>query len=397
MIIGIDGNEANVERKVGISEYAFELLVQFEQSTRNNPQKTLAFQIYLKDTPRPEMPKEREGWKYIIVKPRKLWTQIGLPLYLFTHFPRPSVFFSPTHYAPRFCPVPTAISIMDLSFIHFPALFAKKDLYQLANWTKYSAKKAKKIFTISTASKNDILKEYRLEPGKVVVTYPGIKGGQIRSIGSEQKVMKEEVSTKELEKKFGISENYILFVGTLQPRKNIARLIEAFASLTHSTSSGQDHKTSNIKDLQLVIVGKKGWLYEDILKAPEKYGVTDHVKFLEFVDNADLPSLYKHAIFYILPSLYEGFGLPVVEAMKYGTPVITSNVSSLPEAGGDAALYVDPLDTNDIAEKMQKLLADKKLRETMVKKGYEHIKKFSWEKAAKETLDVLMDITKHKT
>ena len=142
MIIGIDGNEANVERKVGIGEYAYELLSELRKVTENREQATekIEFHIYVKDTPRAEMPKENAYWKYILVKPKKLWTQIGLPLYLFTHFPRPDVFFSPSHYGPRFSPVPTVISIMDLSYIHYPQLFAKKDLYQLTEWTKYSAR-----------------------------------------------------------------------------------------------------------------------------------------------------------------------------------------------------------------------------------------------------------------
>lgn len=378
MIIGIDGNEANVERKVGIGEYAYELLCEFQKTTENRKQETekIEFRIYLKEKPRPEMPKENGHWKYIFVKPKKLWTQIGLPLYLFTHFPRPDVFFSPSHYAPRFSPVSTVISVMDLSYIHFPELFAKKDLYQLTEWTRYSAKNAKRIFTISNASKGDIIKEYKVKPDRVIVTYPGIK---------HNTPMPTTLSKKELHDKLGISGDYILFVGTLQPRKNITRLIEAFSLLK---------KEEKYKELHLVIVGKKGWLYEEILDAPNTYDVRGFVNFLDFVPDEQLVPLYQHALCYVLPSLYEGFGLPVVEAMKYGVPVITSNVSSLPEAGGDAALYVDPLNVEDIAEKIKRVVDSPKLREEMVKKGYTHIKQFSWEKAAKETLEVLTSLAK---
>jgi len=358
-------------KRVGIGQYAFELLSQLEQITNNL--KNLKFQIYLKELPIIDMPKERIGWKYIIVKPKKLWTQIGLPLYLYTHFPRPDVFFTPTHYAPRFSPVPTAVSVMDLSFLHFPDLFAKKDLYQLISWTKYSVKNAKKVFTISESSKNDILEKYQLGSEKVIVTYPGIR----------PKLNTNTMSKSQLKEKFGISENYILFVGTLQPRKNIVRLIEAFSIL---------FKKLQIKDLELVVVGKKGWLYEDILDAPRKFDVEKEVKFLEFVQDEDLPTIYKNAICFVLPSLYEGFGLPVLEAMRNGCPVIASNVSSLPEAGGNAAIYVNPESTSDIAEKMEKVIKDKKLREGMIKKGSEQIKKFSWEKAAKKTLEVLEEV-----
>jgi glycosyltransferase involved in cell wall biosynthesis len=371
MLIGIDGNEANVEKKVGIGEYAYELLCQFHKIA--SARKDLQFKIYLKSGPRVEMPVPTESWRYQIVGPKKFWTQIGLPLKLFTETKKPNVFFSPSHYAPRFSPIPTAISIMDLSYIHFPELFTKHDLYQLVNWTKYSAKNAKKIFTISNFSRDDIIKTYGKEPKDVVTTYLGIK----QILGSKQKAL----SMEELKKKFGIDGNYILFVGTLQPRKNIAKLIEAFAEIKN-------------KKIKLVVVGKKGWLWEEIMQAPEKYGVKERVKFLDFVGDEDLPSLYKNASCFVLPSLYEGFGLPVLEAMKYGCPVLTSNVSSLPEVGGDACLYFDPKSTDEIAQKIDQVISDEKLRQEMIEKGYNQVKKFSWEKTAKETLNVLEKLAK---
>lgn len=390
MIIGIDGNEANVEKKVGISEYAFELLCEFylnQQSLRKSAEKnqknTSIFKIYLKDIPRSDLPEQQDWWEYVVVRPGKLWTQIGLPVYLFTHFPRLDVFFTPSHYAPRFSPVPTVIAIMDVAYLRFPELFAQKDLYQLREWTKYSARKAKKIFTISESSKHDILKYYHVPEERVIVTYPGIKK-ELKSMN-----MNKEADIKKLKEKFGISENYILFVGTLQPRKNVTRLIEAFAKVRRQGIGGK-----NNSNLQLVLVGKKGWLYEDILAAPEKFGITDSVKFLDFVSDNDLPALYNHALCYVLPSLYEGFGLPVLEAMKFGCPVITSNISSLPEAGGDAAVYVDPENVDDISEKIQKVIGDEKLRKQMIDKGYKQIKKFSWEKSAKETIEVLEEVAR---
>ena len=374
MIIGIDGNEANVEKRVGIGEYAFELLSQFSSSKFIPPKagQSSKFIIYLKDKPRDDLPSRNENWRYRVVGPRKLWTQIGLPLSLFLHEPRPDVFFSPTHYAPRFSPSPTAISIMDLSYIYYPEMFRKSDLYQLRNWTSYSVKKASKIFTISKASKDDIIKVYEVPSEKVIATYPGIKQFSMKSQFSNFKKIKD---------KYGIKGDFILFVGTLQPRKNIVRLIEAFSQI----------KT---KDIQLVIVGKKGWLYEEILEAPKKYGIENSIKFLDFVPNEDLSVLYQNALCFVLPSLYEGFGLPVLEAMKYGCPVITSNVSSLPEAGGDAALYIDPLNVSDITAKIKMVFEDNKLRKEMIEKGKKQVAKFSWEKTAKETLKVLEEIAK---
>lgn len=367
MIIGIDGNEANVEKRVGISEYAFQLLEQFSLSTNN-----VQFVIYLKDEPLPHLPKEGKNWKYRVLKPGKLWTQWRLPLDLFWHRPRPDMFFSMTHYAPRFSPVPTVVAVMDVAYERFPELFNSSDLYQLKNWTAYSVKQAKKVLTISDSSRDDIIKSYSTPREKVVTIYPGIK--DITSL--EPRVF----GMNQLQSKYHIADDYILFVGTLQPRKNIARLIEAFAKVKHE------------KPLDLVIIGRRGWQYEEILAAPEKFGVADKVKFLEGINDEELSVFYKHALCYVLPSLYEGFGLPVVEAMQRGCPVITSNISSMPEAGGDAALYVDPENVDDIAEKISLVVKDKKLREELVEKGKQQIKKFSWEKAAKETITVLEEV-----
>lgn len=365
MIIGIDGNEANVEKRVGIGRYAYELLMQFAR--KSGPR--LKFQIYLKSDPLPDMPPGADFWQYKILKPGKLWTQWRLPLELFVAADKPDVFFSPSHYAPRFSLVPTVVSIMDLSYIYFPQLFEKNDLYQLKNWTSYSARRAKKIITISNSSKNDIIEEYKVKPDKVEVTYLApyeIKGSDMDKVF----------------KKYKIGNNFILFVGTLQPRKNIVRLVAAFSQVS------QDY----LKDLQLVIIGKKGWQYEEILESPEKFGVEARVKFLENVDDQDLVVFYKNAKCFVLPSLYEGFGLPVLEAMQEGCPVIVSNVSSLPEAGGAACLYVDPEDPDDIADKIRKLLTDDNLRNELIAKGKKQVKKFSWEKTARETLKILREV-----
>lgn len=364
MIIGIDANEANVQRKVGISEYAYRLLCEFY----NLRSKDANFEIYIKDKPKSDFPKEDKNWHYNVFGPKKFWTQFALPLNLFFKSPRPTLFFTTSHYAPRFSPVPTVISVMDISYIHYPEMFKASDLYQLRNWTAYSVRNAKKIITISQSSKDDIIKYYKVSPDKAEVVYPGIK-------------MNDDIKDHKIKEKYNISGDYILFVGTLQPRKNIERLIEAFSKL-----SSNETKDDN---LSLVIVGKKGWMYEGILESPKKYGVENKVRFLDFVVDKDISSLYKNALCFVMPSLYEGFGLTILEAMSYGCPVITSNISSLPEAGGNAAEYVDPYNVDDIKGKIEKVITDKSLRGKMIKKGYEQVKKFSWEKSARKVLDIL--------
>lgn len=373
MKIGINGYEAVVPRfgfkpdglpnRVGSSEFCYQLLLGLNKFDKANE-----YHIYLPISASKDMPEESANWRYEVFRVAKMWTLYGLTKKLSVNPQKLSVFFSPTHYLPLFNSVPSVIAILDVSYLHFPDLFNKKDLYQLKIWGGYSIRKAQKIITISEASKSDIIKLYGVSEAKIEVVYPGLK------IAKSNKMNKEE-----LREKYGIGKDFVLFVGTLQPRKNITRLIEAFSKMKKG-------------DLELVIVGKKGWQYEEILAAPQKFGVSERVKFLHEVTDEDLPAFYQNALFFILPSLYEGFGLPVLEAMGYGCPVITSDVSSLPEAGGDAALYVDPENVSDITKKMDELADDEKTRSEMVEKGKKQAAKFSWEDAAGKTLKVLEEV-----
>ncbi len=378
MTIGINGYEAVVPRfgydkeglpnRVGSGEFAFQLLLNLYKIDRSNSYRIYVPSLALGSDPQNfqklGLPEESGRWRYVtLVKRVGPWTITSLAKKLFSDRDKIDVFFSPTHYLPLYIPCPSVISILDVSYIKFPELFKKRDLYQLKIWGRYSIKKASKIITISESSKNDIINYYGVPSSAVVVVYPGIKE-------------MDKKAGVNIRAKYKVDGGYILFVGTLQPRKNVAKLIEAFSEI----------KDKNIK---LVIVGKKGWMFEEILNAPKKYGVLERVKFIDNVSDGDLPGFYADASCFVLPSLYEGFGLPVLEAMQNGCPVITSNISSLPEAGGDAALYVNPLDTSDIADKIDKVLTDENLRAEMIKKGYEQVKKFSWEKTARETLKVL--------
>ncbi len=379
MRIGINGYEAVVPRfgfnkdgfpnRVGSAEVCYQLLVELAKIDKEN-----VYIIYLPSAPTPDMPKESENWHYKVVRGRRLWTLFSLNKAV--NSDHLDLFFNPTHYSPLMINCPQVIAVLDVSYKYFPELFKKKDLFKLRWWGGYSIKKARKVITISQSSKDDIMKEYGISERKISVINVGVKTLQA------SKMTKEELFTK-----YNLSYPYILFVGTLQPRKNITRLIEAYSQI----ASNGNRINSNE---ELVIIGRRGWQFDEILSAPEKYGVTRKVHFLEDVTDDDLPLFYKHAEVFVLPSLYEGFGLPVLEAMKYGCPVITSSVSSLPEAGGDAALYVDPKSVEDIASKIKKVLADKELREKMIKKGNAQVKKFSWEKAAREVISVFEETSK---
>jgi glycosyltransferase involved in cell wall biosynthesis len=311
------------------------------------------------------MPPETSWWHYRVASPAKLWTFIGLPLAL-RRYPV-DVCFSPTHYIPRFTDVPKVMAIMDLSYLKFPELFRPKDLYQLRVWTRFGVRHAAKIFTISEASKNDIIETYHVPPTSVVVTHPGF-------------IMKQGSPVK-------TDKNYILSVGTLQPRKNYTRLVEAFSLFLKENKQ-------KFSDLKLVIIGKKGWLYDEILAAPKRFGVQNSVKFLDFVSDDQLPAYYKHALCFALPSLYEGFGLPVLEAMAYKCPVVVSQVSSLPEIAGKAGIYVDPESPQSIADGLLKAVRERNLVQgkQRIAAGLLQVGKFTWEKAAKQTLHVLEEV-----
>ncbi len=354
MIIGIDANEANLtQNRVGINEYAYNLLWAI-----SNLQPEHKFVIYLKTKPDDSLPKEREGWSYKVIPFPKLWTQTRLPFDLYFHFPRPHVFFSMTHYAPRIAPMPSVVSIMDLGFLQTPGQFTKKDYNQLKNWTAYSVRNARKVMAISDYTRDEIIKVYGKKPEDVVTAHlacnPAITG---------------PVHNKSVLKKYNISKPYFLFVGSLRPSKNVEGLVKAFAKLDQNYS--------------LVIVGKKAWLYAGIFEMVRSLKLDDRVIFTGFVDEWEKQVLLSESVAYVLPSFMEGFGIPVLEAFTCQTPAVVSAVASLPEVAGEAGIYVEPDDIDSIAAGMQRAVTD---REKYVKLGLERVKSFSWAKCAQETL-----------
>jgi len=317
MIIGIDGNEANVKKRVGVSVYALNLLHYFKKQANNE----LRFEVFLKTNPLPELPRESPNFAYEVIKAKFLWSQFALPLRLYQKRDI-DVFFSPAHYGPRFLPVPLVVTVHDLAFLYYPKEFLKKDLYQLRSWTKYSVLKAKKVIAVSRTTKKDLIKFYQLPSEKISVVYNGYE--------KYLQVQRSKFKLKEGDKP------YILYVGTLQPRKNIVTLINAFQKINQI-----------YPELELVIAGKKGWLYQQIFETVIDLGLENNVFFTDFITDNQLVYLYQNAFCLVMPSLYEGFGLPVLEAMSFGCPVISSFASSLPEVGGDACFYFDPENTND--------------------------------------------------
>lgn len=358
MTIGIDGNEANVKTRVGVSVYTFNLLHYFKKRSNGSTQ----FVIFLKEKPFSDLPEENSYFRYEVVEGKFLWSQISLPIRLYSKRDI-DVFFSPAHYAPRFCPVPLVVTVHDLSYFYYPQDFLKGDLYKLKKWTQYSVTKAKKIIAVSKTTKKDIIRFHNVPEEKIEVIYNGyekIAGG------------KNQAKIK------GTQNPYILYVGTLQPRKNLPALIEAFSEFKKL-----------YPEFHLILAGKKGWLYQNIFNTVEELGLTNDVFFTDYVTDNQLAFLYKNAYCFVLPSFYEGFGIPILESMSFDCPVLCSFSSSLPEIGGDACLYFDPTQSHDILEKLLLIKKDLPSKNDLIKKGKQRVKLFSWQDCASKTLDIL--------
>lgn len=355
MRIGLDANEANVSRRVGSNEFAYQVLWQLCRQGKNHQ-----WTIYLSNKPLSDLPRPKPNWQYRILRPGFFWTQWRLPLDLLLHQPRPAspaggpeVFLTLGHYAPRFSPVPTMICVMDLAFLKFPQTFRASDLWQLKSWTGYSVKKAAHIFAISQATKKDIINNYGISENKISVAYPGVEPPKAAG-------------------KSPVKGKYILYVGTLQPRKNIEALIEAFTSIT---SPGCD----------LIIAGKVGWKY--------KIKSASHVKYLGYVPPERLAALIKGGLGLVLPSLYEGFGIPVVQAMSLGVPVLVSRNSSLIEIVGDCGLYIEPpFDASAIRSGLDRILSlSASRKQQLISRAKLRARQFSWPKTARLILAGISD------
>ncbi|MGB9707244.1 MAG: glycosyltransferase family 4 protein [Microgenomates group bacterium] len=364
MLIAIDGNEANVGQRVGVSVYTLNLLKYFQK----NANQETNFLIFLRNKPLADLPKENLFFRYQVIPAKILWSQVFLPFHLFFK-KNIDVFFAPAHYSPRFLKIPLVVTVHDLSYFYYPNEFLKTDLYKLSHWTQYSVKKAKKIIAVSETTKKDLITFYDLPEDKIEVIYNGY----------EKKVKTQKSKTKNCLKNFKIDPyKYILYVGTIQPRKNTEALIRAFFKFK-----------KDYPDFKLVVTGKKGWLYQEIFEIVKELKLEKEIVFTGYVDDKTLVILYQNAFCFVMPSLYEGFCLPLLEAMSNDCPVICSSAPSLPEIGADACLYFDPKNIDELYNQLTALKNDYQLKKELIEKGKERVKSFSWENCAQETLTIL--------
>lgn len=260
----------------------------------------------------------------------------------------------------------SVITIFDMTFFTMPKMHLPSKIAYFRTMVPLALKKADKIIAISNQTKSDIIKCFKIREDKIEVIYIGA--------GREFKVIGDNLAIEKIKEKYSLPKKYILFVGTIEPRKNIKGLMHAYAELK---KKGCEHK--------LVIAGKRGWHYDDIFETVRRLKLNSDIIFTDYVLSQDLPFIYNGASIFVYPSFYEGFGMPVLEAMSCGVPVVTSNISSLPEVTGQAAILVNPTDIQEISASIDKILRDENLANNMIKNGLQRASLFSLEKMVRQT------------
>jgi glycosyltransferase involved in cell wall biosynthesis len=290
----------------------------------------------------------------------------------------PEALFVPAHVIPLIHPC-AVVTIHDLGYLYFPQAHPARARMYLDLSTRWSVRVAAHIIADSQATKADLVRRTAAPPDKITVAYPGRDEGLGR--------VSDPAAIEAVKHRYGIGGEYLLYLGALQPRKNLLRLIQAYSNLKPQTPALR--AGASVSNLKLVLAGGKGWLYDEIFSEVKRLGLEGQVLFPGRVTDEDKAALMSGATALVFPSLYEGFGLPVVEAMQCGAPVICSNTSSLPEVAGDAALLVDPLDVDALTRAMLRLLAEADLRGTLAERGYAQAQKFSWQSCAAHVLSAL--------
>ncbi len=357
--IAIDASRTTIARVTGTEHYARELIRALIQI--NSPHR---FTLYFRDQPPTDLFPASERVTQRVIPLRRAWTHIRFAAAITAD--RPDVTFVPAHTLPVLFPGRAVVTVHDLGYKLFPEAHPAKQRFYLDLTTRYSAARAKLILADSQATANDLTRFYNTNPAKIRVVYPGVDAPRIDDIAI--------VRTK-----YNLPKRYFIFIGTLQPRKNIARLVQAYAQYRQQTND----------PAALVLAGGKGWLFDESWIS----GIPD-IHLPGYIDESDKGALYAGAIALTFPSLYEGFGFPAVEAMHCGTPVIASNTSSLPELVADAGLLVDPLDINAIAGAMSRLDTGTALQDELITSAARQVTRFTWPQAAQQALNALEFATK---
>ncbi len=368
--VGIDASRSLRAEPTGTEFYSRQIIGHMLAE----PNDRFAFRLYAPETPTAEAmrgaappPHDQRAVTVHTLPGNRLWTHRTLAWELCRR--PPHVLFVPAHVVP-FLPSPplppTVVTLHDIGYRYFPRSHTPLQRLYLELSTRWSAAAAKRIIAVSRHTADDLQRFYGVPEAKIRVIHeaPAPRTPEPGRDAATAPVYQRP---------------FALYVGTIQPRKNLLRLIDAFAQLAQQRHVNWD----------LVLVGRWGWLSEEYEKHVAASGLTGRVHFPGYLPDAAVAALMEKALFFAFPSLFEGFGLPVLEAQTTGVAVMCAKNSALPEIAGDAALLVDPEDVDDIAAAMLRLSRDEALRQELIAKGYENVKRFSWEKAARETLAVL--------
>lgn len=361
MTIGLEAQRANLPNPTGVERYAAELIKNLAKLDSKNE-----YVLYFRTKPQDWFYKLGPNFKIRLIPFPKFWTQLRLSWEMYL---RPVDVLSILASAlPIWHPKNSVVTVHDIAFEFFPEAFPWFMRNYLIWSTRFAVRKARKVITVSEATKQDLITHYAIPSDKIEIIY--------LAADENFRPMPYDLVQPTLDKLGLIYKKYILFVGTLQPRKNIVRLVDAFIKLK------KEHRIEE----KLVLTGGKGWLWKPIVKKIQEAGLAADLVHLGYANASHLPALYNGAVLLTLPALYEGFGLPPLEAMQCGTPVVVSNISSLPEVVGEAGKLVDPKSVESIVEGLLEVLSNEKLREEMGEKGLMQAAKFSWEETGRKTL-----------
>ncbi|HBU07374.1 MAG TPA: hypothetical protein DEB09_04820 [Candidatus Magasanikbacteria bacterium] len=376
MIIGIDASRANEEKKTGVGWYAYNLIQEFKKITPED----IRVVLYTNKPLQGELAKLPNGWTEKVLNwfPGRLWTQVRLSFEMLIN--PPDVLFIPAHVFPIIHPNKTVMTVHDIAAIKFPNSYNWFEKWYTLWSAKFAVKHLWCVITPSRFTKKELISECRMqnaECDKIVVV----------AHGYDKKFKIEDLRMKidEVLERYQITKPYLLSIGRLEEKKNTVKIIQAFNLIK------SNNLQSLIFNLQLVLVGQPGYGYEKVKETIDNSKFKNDIITPGWVPNDDLPDLMSGAEVFVFPSLYEGFGIPVLEAFSCGTPVLASRGSSLEEVGNDACFYVDPDNTEEIANGILKLIQDKEYRTKNIERGLERVKEFSWETCTKETLDTLLN------
>ena len=361
-LIGFDATPLQIAQHSGVGNYTAQLLAALVARDDARRYALLANRALNGHTPQDTL--GQVGRRF---PNRSAWMQLALPRDLAAL--RPDVCHFTNSIAPLRAPCPIVVTLHDMSLFLYAPFHPVKSLLAVRSIVPAVARRAAAIITVSQHARRDIVALLHVPPEKVHVIY--------EAAAPQYRTIDDAAELARVRRKYQLLKPFVLYVGTIEPRKNLNRLVTAFAQAR-----------CRCPNLELVLVGQLGWKYEALLKALEDLSLKHAVRMLGYVPDEDLPALYTLARLLAFPSVYEGFGLPIVEAMACGTPVLTSNCSSMAEIGTDAAWLVDPFDVEAMADGLLRLATDDDLHAQLRAAGLVRAAQFSWRRAAEETVRV---------